>query len=100
MQNIFEGIDVKDLPISQVMLKGVEYYQCAAFVNIRGVNHVLNETRPLVETLKSEGRTFEELVSFVETRTNTKVTLEKDSFLQEVKQMFESTSDENTNNPQ
>lgn len=72
-----------------VLQKGGEYYQCAQHMNLRGRNDVMRETETLVRALRDQGKTFDELLAFMEQEAKgQKPNLEHDLFLQHVQKLW------------
>jgi hypothetical protein len=76
-------------PVHHLMLKGQEFYMCAMHMNPRGVRDVVEEARPIVDSLKASGKTFEEVVDEMSELAGCRPNLETDKFLEHVRAMFE-----------
>lgn len=73
--------------MEKLILKSQEFYLCALRVNYEGMKQVINECHHLVQDLIKEGKTYDDVIAFIESVAQKKVN-PQDVFLAEIKELF------------
>lgn len=75
--------------MQRLLEKGGDYYQCAKHMNTRGLADVCSEAGAIVRELKDAGKTFDDLLEYMEAEFKQKPDVGKDPFLAYVKKVWE-----------
>lgn len=74
--------------IEKLVIKAAEFHQCAMHIHMRGMGEIFQASLSIVDLIKQEGKTFDDILEHMKTISNGEFVLEKDPFFQKIQICF------------